>query len=288
MVDYYKNDIFGSYQLACECLNDYERTIAFKDSIKRLVGSKTNVLEIGAGTGILSLIAAASGAKHVDAIEIAKPVADIARKNVKTNKFDKKIKIINKDALNLTNADLTTVPDLVVMEMITTGLIEELQIPVFNNLIEKQILKKDSICCPAAFETSATLANVDYNFCGFELKAILHQESWQRNIIKTEHSDKKKYHKVDFNEAINDGIPISISVNENLEFIITRSGTINALLITSEAVLDDSNKIGWTTALNIPIIIPLDDKEVEPGDHIKINIRYQMGKGLENLIIKAD
>lgn len=285
MSNFFKNDIFGSYQLACECLNDVDRTVALKSSIKRLVNKNTNVLELGAGTGILSIIAATSGAKHIDAVEITKIVAEIAKNNVVINGFDKKINIINKDALKLKRSDLSTSPDLVIMEMISTGLIEELQVPAFNNLIKKQIVRTDSICCPSSFETSATLANVDYFFYGHEIRAILHQESWQRNIIKSEHSDKNKYSIVDFNEAIRLSASINVAVEKDLNFTITKDGTINSVLITSEAILDGNNKIGWTSAINIPIIIPINDKIVKKGDQITIKIKYQMGKGLENLVV---
>lgn len=286
--DYYKNDIFGSYQLACECLNDYERTMLFKKSIESLVDADKNVLELGAGTGILSLIAAASGARHVDAVEIAKPVADIARENVRKNGFDDKIQIINKDALAVTIDDLSAIPDVVIMEMISTGLIEELQIPAFNNLIKQNIVKKDCLCSPAVFETFATLINVDYNFYGFEMKTTLHQESWQRNIINKEHSVRNKYHTVDFNEAIRNCIPINSFVEETVEFVVSEPGVINGILLTSEAILDNENRVGWTTALNIPVIIPINDRTVGTGDLVKIIIKYQMGKGLEGLSIRVN
>ena len=285
MSNFFKNDIFGSYQLACECLNDVDRTVAFKKSIVRLVNENSNVLELGAGTGILSIIAASSGAKHVDAVEITKIVAEIAKNNAVINGFGEKINIINKDALKLKKSDLSISPSLVIMEMISTGLIEELQVPAFNNLIKKKIVHSDSICCPSSFETSATLANVDYFFYGHEVRAILHQESWQRNLIKSEHSGKNRYNIVDFNEAIRSNTPVNATVEKDLNFTITKKGTINSLLITSEAILDGNNKIGWTSAINIPLILPINDKIVEKGDQITVKIKYQMGKGLENLVV---
>lgn len=287
MSGYMKNDIFGSYQLACECLNDHERTIIFKNNIEKIVDSTKNVLELGAGTGILSLFAANSGARHVDAVEITKPVADIARNNLKRNGFDDRVSVLNKDAISLRRDDLSAIPDVVLMEMISTGLIEELQVPAFNNLIRQKMVKKDSICSPALFETSAMLANIDYNFYGFEIRSILHQESWQRAIINNQFSDKIKYHSVDFNASIRNCATIEEVVNEDVDLMVSKDGIINGLVLTSEAVLDEENRIGWTSALNIPIIVPFDDMEVSEGEKIVACVRYSMGRGLENLSIRV-
>lgn len=51
------------------------------------------VLDIGCGTGILSIFAARAGAKHVYAIDNAE-IAEYAREIVKRNKFDSTITII--------------------------------------------------------------------------------------------------------------------------------------------------------------------------------------------------
>lgn len=70
--DYY----FASYshfQIHEDMLKDEVRTLAYKDAIVRnwhLFEGKT-VLDIGCGTGILSIFAARAGAKHVYAIDNA-------------------------------------------------------------------------------------------------------------------------------------------------------------------------------------------------------------------------
>lgn len=57
---------------------------AFKDKI---------VLDVGCGTGILSIFAAKAGAKHVYAVDAA-GIAVYAREIVKTNGFEDKITVI--------------------------------------------------------------------------------------------------------------------------------------------------------------------------------------------------
>lgn len=283
-----KNDIFGSYQIACECLNDHERTTLFEKCINSTVKKGDKVLELGAGTGILSLIAAASGALNVDSVELAKPAAIIAKNNIEFNNYSNVINVINKNALLIGRRDLTTQPNIVIMEMISTGLIEEQQVPAFNNLIKKNLISKNTVFIPSAYETSAILVNVDYNFHGFILKSILHQEKWQRNLINSQHSNVNKFHYIDFNLLAKNRKSIPLKLEKELIFDVIVPGTINGLMINGSAILDKSTRVEWTSALNIPIIVPFDDIEVSHGDRINLKINYIMGKGLEKLSINID
>ena len=87
-LDYY----FRSYSnpgIHSEMLQDSVRTLAYKDSIMRnphLFKDKV-VLDIGCGTGILSLFAADAGASHVYAIDYAS-IAENAKEIVKENSRD--------------------------------------------------------------------------------------------------------------------------------------------------------------------------------------------------------
>ena len=93
--DYYFGS-YSSFHIHEEMLKDtvrtrtYQRAIMdngadFKDKI---------VLDIGAGTGILSIFAARAGAKHVYAIEFAE-IATFAREIIKKNNLQDKITVIN-------------------------------------------------------------------------------------------------------------------------------------------------------------------------------------------------
>ena len=69
-----------------EMISDNIRTLAYRDAIReneaRISGRR--VIDVGSGTGILSLFAAECGAAHVDSIE-ASSIASISREIVSAN-----------------------------------------------------------------------------------------------------------------------------------------------------------------------------------------------------------
>lgn len=94
-LDYYF-DSYSYMDIHQEMLSDYVRTEAYRDSMyknKNLFKDKI-VMDIGCGTGILSMFAAKSGAKHVYAIEMA-DVYKVAQEIVKKNGFGDKITILH-------------------------------------------------------------------------------------------------------------------------------------------------------------------------------------------------
>jgi len=92
--DYY----FGSYShfyIHEEMLKDQIRTNAYRNAIENNPETFKDkiVLDIGAGTGILSIFAARAGAKHVYAVENAE-IAFFAREIIKNNGFEDKITVL--------------------------------------------------------------------------------------------------------------------------------------------------------------------------------------------------
>jgi tRNA G37 N-methylase Trm5 len=64
------------------------------------------VLEIGAGSGLLSIIAASLGAKCVVAIEANRHLADVATEIIKRNGYEGRIHIINRMSTDVTREEV--------------------------------------------------------------------------------------------------------------------------------------------------------------------------------------
>jgi len=75
-------------------LNDLTRNRAFQEAIQKVVNEESIVLDLGAGTGLLSLYASKAGAKRVWAIERNPETAKIAEQIIETNDDRKVIQII--------------------------------------------------------------------------------------------------------------------------------------------------------------------------------------------------
>jgi len=92
--DYYFQS-YSNFYIHEEMLKDTVRTMAYRHAIENNRNDFKDkiVMDIGAGTGILSLFAAKSGAKHVYAIENAE-IALFARDIIKKNGYENKITVL--------------------------------------------------------------------------------------------------------------------------------------------------------------------------------------------------
>eukprot|EP00962_Isochrysis_galbana_P023977 scaffold7312_cov116-Isochrysis_galbana.AAC.5 len=108
-------------------MNDIPRNEFYLSALQQLVTPETVVLEIGAGSGLLSIIAASLGAKCVVAIEANLHLANVAREIIRSNGYEGKIHIINKMSTDVTPAELAPygAPDVLLSEILGTLLLGE-------------------------------------------------------------------------------------------------------------------------------------------------------------------
>jgi type II protein arginine methyltransferase len=92
-------------------LNDKQRNVQYKSSITRAICAirataadtdlPVTVLDIGGGTGILSMYAALAGADHVYCCEMSPPLAEVARRCITDNGLSGRITVISKHSTDL-------------------------------------------------------------------------------------------------------------------------------------------------------------------------------------------
>jgi predicted RNA methylase len=90
-------DSYDSIEVHNLMLRDEPRLNLYKEAImssKELFKDKI-VLDVGSGTGILSLFSCKAGAKHVYAIEASKGISLLSKKIIKKNNLESKITCIN-------------------------------------------------------------------------------------------------------------------------------------------------------------------------------------------------
>ncbi|RMC09120.1 hypothetical protein DUI87_14126 [Hirundo rustica rustica] len=125
-----------------DMLHDKDRNVKYYQGIRAAVsrvkerGEKAIVLDIGTGTGLLSMMAASAGADFCYAIEVFKPMANAAVKIVEKNGFSDKIKIINKHSTEVTvgpDGDMQCRANILVTELFDTELIGEGALPTYEH-----------------------------------------------------------------------------------------------------------------------------------------------------------
>ena len=107
-------------------LNDRTRNSKFESAIVRAVRSgQGRVLDIGTGTGLLSLMAVRAGAENVAACEVSSLMIKLAKTIASVNNCQEIIHFIPKLSINLNEGDVPSKFSLVVTETFDSGLFGE-------------------------------------------------------------------------------------------------------------------------------------------------------------------
>jgi predicted RNA methylase len=160
---YFNN--YGHKEIHDEMLNDKIRCEAYKNAITASVKGKI-VLDVGAGTGFLSVIAAKAGATCVYAVEYSE-TAEYARQFISDNGCTEKITLIKK---RMEDVDILDVPqvDVIISEWMGYFLLYENMLPSVIDA-RKRFLKKDGIMLPC--EGRIYIAGVEWT--GMEMNGVV-------------------------------------------------------------------------------------------------------------------
>jgi len=122
---------------------------AYEAALKRAVTAQTRVLEIGTGTGILAMMAARAGARHVVACEMMPAVAEAATDIVARNGYADRVRVIAKKSYDLdAAADMGGRADLLVSEIISNNMLSQDVLPATEHAA-KALLRRGAKIIPA-------------------------------------------------------------------------------------------------------------------------------------------
>lgn len=273
------SEIWSNSDYPYMCLRDRNRTEAFRDAIGEVVKPGDDVIEIGAGSGILSMFACAAGAASVTAVEIDPVLAGYVAESARANGLADRLTVLIGDGrdLDLPHADV------VIAELIDTGLLDEMQLIVMNSLVERGVITSDTRVIPSGYRTQLQLVTVDEQMYGFTVKALRHEwPFYARDTDWTDVSVREASEPVTvWDEQFNTG-PHPTQFRRRLRFTsLGGEQTVNGLRVTGVAILSPKRELGACDSLNGDKIVPIPERTIS-GD-ADLDIAFDMGAGLGSL-----
>lgn len=269
---------WSSTDFAYMCLKDEARTLAFRRAIHQVMRPGDVVVDAGAGTGILSLFAIEAGADRVYAVESDEYLCACLAETVRANRCGDKVRVIHGD---IRECDLPGEIDVVLAELIETGLVDELQVPVCNSLWSRGIATRWTRFVPSGYATFVELVWMDEHFYDHVVKIPRHEwpfystQGWAELVV-AERTTKAKVWSGSFNQG-----ELQEEVDEVVSLQATAPGLANALRLSGVVTLAGDMKVGACNAMNGDKILPI--QPIECSGETSIGIRYRMGGGLGTL-----
>ncbi len=251
-----------------ELLADQRRILPFKRAVLRATPGQ-RVLESGAGSGILSLLAARAGAKVVYAVERDPRIAAFLRENVQKSGYEHVIRLIEADVRDLRIEDIDNQPvDVILAENLSTWQVTEPQLSILNH-INQHLASPSAIRIPERVHNTAQLVcsryrlddlvelrTLYFGFTGIPKPLVMSRPT----LFRTVHFG-----------AVN-----STTVEGELRLVATKTGVINGLRLTSPLKVLDEISFKSSDSLMPPVIVPLPhDLEVSEGDTVEVHFRYR-------------
>jgi len=168
-------------------LNNQVRNVAFYRAIADTIQPGDLVLDIGTGTGLLSMMAARLGAGHVYTCEFNPVLYQKALEIIHLNGFSNQITVFNKLSFDLTPQDIPSC-EVLVTETIADDVFGENILKIVDDA-QKRLLKPQAKIIPQTVRVYLALVESRHwmeklwvfpdNTCGFDLSPINeHQGTW--------------------------------------------------------------------------------------------------------------
>jgi len=271
--------MWSDVEYVYRCLADTERTGAYRAAIEAAVRPGDTVLDLGSGSGIMGLFALRAGAGQLFAVEAGRYLSQSLRKTFNSSGYGDRITLLRKDARKLALSDIEK-PNVVICEMITTGLIGEMQGPVLRSLRAAGIIDEQTRLVPASVSTSVALVDADFSFFDLKLQFPIFVDHFSRRFDQRVErlSEDHFSHTVDFASTFGDRVMTKQAI------AVTQAGIVNGLLLTSATGFGGGSALGGTVSYCQPVILPVVPAiHVVVGDKLKVALKYRLGEGFDSL-----
>ncbi|HEU0097395.1 MAG TPA: 50S ribosomal protein L11 methyltransferase [Allosphingosinicella sp.] len=139
-------------------VRDSRRNAAYDRALRRSVTESTRVLDIGAGTGLLALMAGRAGAASVTSCESSPAVADAASEIVALNGLGDRVRIVPKRSTEFdAEADMGGRADLIVSEIVSSDMLGQKVLEVMEDAVAR-LLAPGGRVIPARGQVRVALA----------------------------------------------------------------------------------------------------------------------------------
>lgn len=140
-------------------MNDRPRNRAFEDALRAAVTPDSHVLDIGAGSGLLAMMAARAGARKVTSCEADPAIADAAAEIVALNGFADRVTVVASHSAGLDlERDLGERADILVAEIFGSNFLSEGALPVLQDVVPR-LLRPGGRVIPARGQMRVALAH---------------------------------------------------------------------------------------------------------------------------------
>lgn len=270
-------------QYHAQMLTDAHRMQSFSDAIAAVVRPGMHVLDLGAGTGVLSFFAAQQGAR-VTAVE-REPGVFAAAQSALARNVGPAVTLVHADAREFTPSEPV---DVVLCEMMHTGQLREKQIDVIGSFKQRYAAAFGGPLprfVPEACVQAVQPVEQDFSFHGYHVPAPLFQDQFSLQPRTRELAPPAPYQAFFYND------PLPTSCDADLTFTAELTGECNALRIITKNLLAVQpgfpvpTTIDWLMGyLVVPLAQPV---FLNTGQQVDVSFSYTPGAEIGALMASA-
>ncbi len=262
-----------------QMLEDEARMSGFEAALNYLLPDGGKVLDMGAGTGVLSFLAAQKATK-VYSVERQADLVECAKALLTKNGCGDKVELVQGDARQYLPPEPV---DVVVCEMLHSALLREKQLEViesFKQRYRERFGEQLPVFIPNASILGVEPISADFCFQGYQAPIAFFEDPGALSDRYLSLGHPKPYAILEYQndnpiELSFDGI---LSINEQGSFKALRFITKNIMAMN----LEQGNTIDW---MNMNLILPIKQPvDAKAGDQFQVTFKYDAGGEISNLI----